>query len=41
MRSGNVGGFDASNFVVLCRKESSEGEVYDKCEIAKLMVSYD
>ena len=40
MRS-EVGGFDASNFVVLCRKESSEGGFYDKCEIAKMMVSYD
>ena len=30
-----------SNFVSLCRKESLNGKVYDKCEIAKLMVSYD
>jgi len=36
----NVSGFDASNFVTLCRKEGSEGESYDKCEVAKLMVSY-
>ena len=30
-----------SNFVSLCRKESLNGETYDKCEIAKLMVSYN
>jgi hypothetical protein len=29
-----------SNFISLCRKEYFEEEVYDKCEIAKLMVSY-
>ncbi len=30
-----------SNFVSLCRKESSGEDVIDKCEIAKLMVSYE
>jgi len=30
-----------SNFVSLCRKESFDGEIYDKCELAKLMVSYE
>jgi len=35
-----IKGFDASNFVSLCRKEKSDSEVYDKCELAKLMVSY-
>ena len=40
MRS-NGGGTDLSNFVSLCRKESSEGEIYDKCELAKIMVSYE
>ena len=29
------------NFVSLCRKESLGDESFDKCEIAKLMVSYD
>jgi len=29
-----------SNFVSLCRKESLGGEVYDKCELAKVMISY-
>lgn len=38
--SKNVTGFDASNFVILCRKEVFEEETYDKCEIAKMMVSY-
>lgn len=30
-----------SNFVSLCRKESDRSRSYDKCEIAKLTVSYD
>lgn len=30
-----------SNFVSLCRKESFKGSVYDKCELAKIMVSYE
>lgn len=30
-----------SNFVSLCWKELFEGEVYDKCEIAKLMAGYE
>lgn len=38
--SSNVSGIGISNFVSLCRKESSEGESYDKCELAKLIVSY-
>ncbi|NQT59079.1 MAG: hypothetical protein HQ557_08865 [Bacteroidetes bacterium] len=29
-----------SNFALLCRKESYEGEIYNKCELAKVMVSY-
>ncbi|MFH1529028.1 MAG: hypothetical protein ABIG69_20685 [Bacteroidota bacterium] len=29
-----------SNFVTLCRKDLVDGEVYDKCELAKIMVSY-
>lgn len=28
-----------SNFVSLCKKELEEGEIYDKCELALLMVS--
>ena len=30
-----------SNFVSLCRKEFIDGNVRDKCEIAKLIVSYN
>ena len=30
-----------SNFVSLCRKEFSDGETYDKCELARLMVGYN
>ncbi len=33
-------GFSTSNIVSLCRKESFEGEVYDKCEIARLLINY-
>jgi hypothetical protein len=30
-----------SNFVSLCWKDLFEGKVYDRCEVARLMVSYD
>lgn len=33
-------GYDYSNFVSLCWKENNEGNIYDKCEIAKLIVRY-
>jgi len=34
-------GYDYSNFVSLCWKEKTEsGSLYDKCEIAKLIVRY-
>ncbi len=33
-------GADASNFVILCRKESSDSGSYDKCELAKMSVRY-
>jgi hypothetical protein len=33
-----VGTGEAKNFVSLCRKESFEGEVYDKCELAIITV---
>ena len=33
-------GYDYSNFVSLCWKENNEGNVYDKCDIAKLIVRY-
>ena len=39
--SKEVSGFDASNFVSLCRKDSLNDLTYDKCELAKLMISYE
>ena len=33
-------GVGESNFVSLCRKQLINGEVHDKCELAKLIVSY-
>ncbi len=38
--SSDITGIGLSNFVSLCRKESLEEETYDKCELAKLIVSY-
>lgn len=38
--SENVTGTDYSTFVSLCRKNSYVGEVYDKCELAKFLISY-
>lgn len=35
------GGIGVSNFVSLCRKENFEGEVYNKCELAKVIISYE
>lgn len=35
----NISG-EHSNFVSLCRKENINGEVVEKCELAKIMVSY-
>ena len=37
---GQHGGTFVGNFVALCRKELVGGNVEDKCEIAKLLVSY-
>ncbi|MFH1187198.1 MAG: hypothetical protein V1697_03465 [Candidatus Levyibacteriota bacterium] len=33
-------GVPVSNFVSLCRKDSFEGESYNRCEVARIMVSY-
>ena len=33
-------GVGVSNFVSLCRKDNFENLVYDKCELAKIIVSY-
>lgn len=29
----------ASNFIILCKKEISGGDIYDKCELARFLVS--
>jgi len=39
--SGIEEGIGVSNFVSLCRKDTQEGMVYDKCEIGKLIISYE
>lgn len=39
IREGEISA-EASNFISLCRKDSFGGKSYDKCEIAKLQVSY-
>jgi len=40
LRDSEISGYDSSNFVALCRKESFEGEIYDKCELARIIISY-
>ncbi|MFH1787682.1 MAG: hypothetical protein ABH811_02745 [archaeon] len=32
------GGVSSDNFVSLCRKESFDGEIYDRCELAKIII---
>jgi len=39
--SDEVVGFDTSVFISLCRKDIKNNRFYDKCEIAKLLVSYE
>jgi len=39
IREGNISS-EFSNFVSLCRKENVDGEVENKCELARIMVSY-
>ena len=39
--SNEISGYDLSNFISLCRKESVNGEVEDRCELAKIMISYN
>lgn len=39
--SGEKVGTGISNFVSLCRKASFDGTFYDKCELAKIIVSYE
>ena len=38
--SSELEGVGIANFVSLCRKESFEGEVFDKCELGKIIISY-
>lgn len=33
-------GYDTSNFILLCHKGEKDGIIYDKCELAKLIVRY-
>ena len=40
IRGEEQGGFSDGNFVTLCRKASKDGDSYDKCELAKLLVTY-
>ncbi|HLC77547.1 MAG TPA: hypothetical protein VJH92_00290 [Candidatus Nanoarchaeia archaeon] len=40
LHAGRVGTYE-ENFVILCRKEAKNGVSYDKCEMAKLMVSFE
>jgi hypothetical protein len=37
---GTSSGTGVSNFVSLCNKENVDGRIYDKCELARLIVSY-
>jgi len=41
IKAGGLTGYSVSNFVSLCRKESFEGSPYNKCELARLIVSYE
>lgn len=39
--SKEISGVGVSNFVSLCRKENSGEEIYNKCELAKIIVFYE
>ena len=39
--SGIEEGIGVSNFVSLCRKDTQEGMIYNKCEIGQLIISYE
>lgn len=38
--SEEVTGYSSPNFVSLCRKDSVESQIYNKCELAQISVSY-
>ncbi len=40
LNPGELKGIGISNFVALCRKEAYDWDIYDKCELAKITVSY-
>jgi hypothetical protein len=40
LKSGEKG-FSAENFVSLCRKDSEQGETFDRCELAKVIIKYE
>ncbi len=39
--SEEIVGVAHSNFVALCRKESYNGQIYDKCDLGQILVSYE
>lgn len=41
IKSQELTGYSVSNFVSLCRKESLESSIKNKCELARLIVSYE
>ena len=41
IKEGVLTGYGVSNFVSLCRKELIGDSVYNKCELAELLVSYE
>ncbi len=41
LHSQEIKGTPMSNFVLLCRKDVYEGESYDKCELGKIIISYE
>jgi len=41
LQSQEIKGTPMSNFVLLCRKDIYEGESYDKCELGKIIISYE
>lgn len=41
IKQEDVSGFEVSNFVSLCRKDVFEEIIYDRCEIGKIIISYE
>jgi len=36
-----LAGYDASNFVALCRKEKDKGDIVTKCEMGQIVIRYE